>query len=812
MRVVHIVSSFLLRTPIKPRLSTAVPLYQKAFYVRSSFRTMATEANSKLRQQPKWHQPAAAVDQPTLRLQNSMTKTKTDFIPKQGRRVTWYNCGPTVYDASHMGHARTYLSMDIIRRVLEDYFKYDVFFVQNITDIDDKIILRARQQYLFNAYQQSVQSLNAEVIQAVEEAWTEYAHGKLGKLEGASELATSDWAAFVLKMTPEEIAKAILLDEKFKMNFSALQVSREALDHAKQQLQNGETSKEAADNLLRASQDIVSAWLDKRKGSEVNDPKIFRELPAYWEDMYFKDMEALNVRAPDVQTRVSEYIPEIIEYVQKIIDNGYAYVADGSVYFDTSRYDGHNGHHYAKLEPWSKGDTALIEDGEGSLGSKLQGKKSPNDFALWKASKPGEPVWDSPWSAGRPGWHIECSVMASAVLGDNMDIHSGGVDLAFPHHDNEIAQSEAYYDCHQWVNYFLHAGHLHVEGQKMSKSLKNFITIQEALKLYSPRQLRLFFLLHQWDAKMDFKQSSMQETIQNENTMKNFFDNVKALSHRIKSDGSRGATELPNGGITHRYGDAEKQLSALLQEKQDRVHAALCDSINTPVAMDEIMDLITQTNKYMANGAKAVNVHLLGKVGKWITSMMKIFGVADSGADIGFGSTNQAGGNVEEILMPYLSALSGFRDQVRGIARSKAPHTDFLKACDNLRDVTMVDLGVSLDDQEDGTALVKLVDREELIKAREKKLALQAEKEASKAKAAAERERKRLERLQKGKLPPQEMFKSSDEFSKFDDNGFPTHTKDGEEVTKSRKKKLQKEWDAQKKLHEEYVKEFGSTA
>jgi cysteinyl-tRNA synthetase len=379
----------------------------------------------------------------------------------------------------------------------------------------------------------------------------------------------------------------------------------------------------------------------------VNDPKIFRDLPAFWEQEYFKDMEALNVRAPDVQTRVSEYIPEIIDYVQKIIDNGYAYAADGSVYFDTSRYDGHSGHHYAKLEPWSKGDTALIEDGEGSLGSKLQGKKSPNDFALWKTSKPGEPVWDSPWSQGRPGWHIECSVMASAVLGENMDIHSGGVDLAFPHHDNELAQSEAHFDCKQWVNYFLHAGHLHVEGQKMSKSLKNFITINEALKTYSARQLRIFFLLHQWDAKMDFKKSSMQETIQLEQFMKNFFDNTKAIVYKVQNDGTRGATELEGGAITHRYREPEQQLLALLQSKQDAVHAALCDSINTPIVMDEIIDLISGTNKYMtAGGAKGVNVHILNKVAKWVTSMLKIFGVADNGVEIGFGAAGQASGNV----------------------------------------------------------------------------------------------------------------------------------------------------------------------
>lgn len=158
--------------------------------------------------------------------------------------------------------------------------------------------------------------------------------------------------------------------------------------------------------------------------------------------------------------------------------------------------------------------------------------------------------------------------------------------------------------------------------------------------------------------------------------------------------------------------------------------------------------------------------------------------------------------------MPYVQALSAFRDQVRNGARNKVEHTDVLKMCDSLRDNQMVELGVSLDDQDDGTALVKLVPREELIQAREKKLAIAAEKEAKKAAAAAERERKRLEKLEKGKIAPKDMFKNSEEFLKFDEAGFPTHTQNGEEVTKSRKKKLQKEWDMQKKLHDEYLKEM----
>ena len=174
----------------------------------------------------------------------------------------------------------------------------------------------------------------------------------------------------------------------------------------------------------------------------MTDHTIFRTLSAYWEDQFFKDMRRLRVRDPDTLTRVTEYVPEIVQFVEGIVRNGFGYAVDGSVYFDTRAFDRADEHVYAKLAPWSKGDLELLEEGEGALGATTTGRRSPADFALWKASKPGEPEWPSPWGPGRPGWHIECSVMASAIFGESMDIHSGGIDLAFPHHDNELAQSE----------------------------------------------------------------------------------------------------------------------------------------------------------------------------------------------------------------------------------------------------------------------------------------------------------------------------------------------------------------------------------
>jgi cysteinyl-tRNA synthetase len=190
----------------------------------------------------------------------------------------------------------------------------------------------------------------------------------------------------------------------------------------------------------------------------VTDPSLSRSLARFWEAKFFEDMARLRVKEPDTLTRVTEYVPEIVAFVERIIQNGYAYEVAGSVYFDTNQFDATENHAYAKLEPWSKGNKELLEEGEGRSAltnplwlllnlypgalSNTTGRRSTADFALWKASKPGEPFWSSPWGQGRPGWHIECSVMASAILGDNIDIHSGGIDLAFPHHDNEIAQAE----------------------------------------------------------------------------------------------------------------------------------------------------------------------------------------------------------------------------------------------------------------------------------------------------------------------------------------------------------------------------------
>ena len=304
-------------------------------------------------------------------------------------------------------------------------------------------------------------------------------------------------------------------EAKLKMHIKTVTSASEAivaLEHGKLE----ETSEEFQNQV----QDVLLPYLDSLYGSgiDANDHSIFTKLTQKFETRFMEDVRALNCLDPDDVTRVTEYGPQIVDFVQKIEKNAFGYTtSDGSVYFDIDAFEAAN-NHYARLEPWNRHDKSLQADGEGALTQKTTEKRSAADFALWKSSRPGEPSWPSPWGNGRPGWHIECSAMASDKLGSQIDIHSGGVDLAFPHHDNELAQSEAYWlekgqHQHQWVNYFVHMGHLSIQGSKMSKSLKNFTTIREALSrgTWTPRGLRIVFLLGNWAAPIEITDDLVKE-------------------------------------------------------------------------------------------------------------------------------------------------------------------------------------------------------------------------------------------------------------------------------------------------------------
>jgi cysteinyl-tRNA synthetase len=307
-------------------------------------------------------------------LTNSLSNNKEKFIPRTAGKVSMYVCGITPYDFCHLGHARAYISFDMIRRVFE-YFNYEVTYIQNFTDIDDKIIARANEKG----------------------------------------------------------------------------ISAQAL----------------AQNFI---------------------------------DAYFEMAHSLKIKDATTYPKATETIPEIIQYIEKLVQKEFAYVVAGDVYFRTRKFKD-----YGKL---SGRDLDKLKSGA-RVEVNVQ-KEDPLDFALWKAAKPEEPFWPSPFGNGRPGWHIECSVMSEKYLGLPIDIHGGGRDLIFPHHENEIAQSEACSGVH-FVNYWLHNGFVNIGSEKMSKSLGNMLWVKDLIKKYSPQALRFTFLTTHYRSPIDFDEKMLVE-------------------------------------------------------------------------------------------------------------------------------------------------------------------------------------------------------------------------------------------------------------------------------------------------------------
>ncbi|KAM5458331.1 cysteinyl-tRNA synthetase [Microsporum audouinii] len=794
------------------------------------------------REQPPWQQPTPhhelKRELPPLKIWNSLTRSKTPFVPldPEGKKVTWYACGPTVYDDAHLGHARNYVSADIVRRILRDYFKFDVNYIMNITDVDDKIITRGRQQHLYRQFSAEHPSIDQELLDTTKAAYEAYITKNLP-------LVPSSTPAQELKDTAEKVYAAVLdgkplegnskpgePEAKVKMYIKTLSAAAEALTVA-----STPGGSIPVATFYDKTQDILYPYLDTLKGSSIqgSDHSIFTLLTKEYEDRFMQDVRDLNVLDPDEITRVTEFMPEIVSFVERIIEHKFGYVTpDGSVYFDIESFEA-AGNSYARLEPWNRNDANLQSEGEGALSNKQAEKKSAADFALWKASKAGEPSWPSPWGNGRPGWHIECSAMASARLGKQMDIHSGGIDLAFPHHDNEIAQSEAYWSstCShvQWVNYFIHMGHLSIQGSKMSKSLKNFTTIRDALQRgdWTPRSLRIVFLLGGWRDGIEITDEIVKAGNAWEEKVNNFFIRVKDPSIKLPETTS------------------DEELAAALKSAQDSVHKHLCDSFNTAGAMYAISELIT---KYNNTNETALSVQNTQAVAKWLTSMVNIFGL-NSTAGPDSENIGWYGDEITAEAKPYVYPLSSIRDALRqtaiaktglttesikslveegrksispelldpqltnafkdvfnnfcsgatALAESSTLSKEILDLCDSLRNTSLFDLGVYLEDRADLPARVRPVTRDLLqakqeaeTRARQKQL----EKEA--------REKEAAEKAAKGKISPLEMFKT-DAYSAWDEDGLPLKDAKGEEITKSQKKKLKKEWDRQKKAHDTWL-------
>ncbi|WP_411679957.1 cysteine--tRNA ligase [Clostridium thailandense] len=379
-----------------------------------------------------------------MRIFNTMTRKKEEFIPLLNNEVRMYVCGPTVYNFFHIGNARTFVVFDTVRRYFE-YRGYKVKFIQNFTDIDDKMIKRANEE--------------------------------------------------------------------------------------------NTTVKELGDRFIKE---------------------------------YYKDADNLNIERATVNPRATEYMNEIIKFVEELINKGYAYEINGDVYFNTKKFNNYGKLSGQNLEDLQAGARIDIDER----------KKDPMDFAIWKSQKPEEPAWKSPWGMGRPGWHIECSCMAYKLLGETIDIHAGGSDLAFPHHENEIAQSEAMTG-KTFANYWMHSAFVNVNNQKMSKSLNNFFTAREILEKYEPDVIRLFMLSGHYRTQINFSIDVLESTKAAAERLYNSISNLENLFDEVKLDQLSGK---------------EKDYIKVLNSYKEKYIEKMDDDFNTADAISIIFDLVRDIN------------------------------------------------------------------------------------------------------------------------------------------------------------------------------------------------------------------------
>lgn len=383
-----------------------------------------------------------------MKIFNTLSRRKEEFVPLEPGKVKMYVCGPTVYNFIHIGNARPMIVFDTVRRYFE-YKGYDVNFVSNFTDVDDKIIKKAIEE-----------GVDAETIS--------------------------------------------------------------------------------------------SRYIEECK----------------------KDMAAMNVKPATTHPQATQEICGMLEMIQTLIDSGHAYVAaDGTVYFRTSSFKDYGKLSHKNLDELQSGFREIKVTGE-------EGKEDPSDFVLWKPKKEGEPYWESPWCQGRPGWHIECSVMSKRYLGDQIDIHAGGEDLIFPHHENEIAQSEAA-NGKEFARYWMHNGFLNIDNKKMSKSLGNFFTVREISEKYDLQVLRFFMLSAHYRSPLNFSADLMEAS---KNSLERVLNCVEKLCDLEKKVSKTGLSEAEEAKIS--------EAKALVEKYE----AAMDDDFNTADAVTAVFELVKLSN------------------------------------------------------------------------------------------------------------------------------------------------------------------------------------------------------------------------
>ena len=419
----------------------------------------------------------------SLRLYNTLTKKKENFVPIKKGKIGIYVCGITAYDVCHIGHARSAVVFDVIHRYLR-YKGYEVTYVKNFTDVDDKIIGKA----------------NAE------------------------------------------------------------------------------------------GTDIYG--ISERYIKEHNE-----------------DMDRLGVVRPAVAPKATENIQGMIRLIGTLMEKGFSYVVDGDVYYSVEKFEG-----YGKLS--GRGLDDMLAGARIDVDEK---KKNPFDFVLWKSSKEGEPWWNSPWGRGRPGWHIECSVMSQRFLGDTFDIHGGGEDLIFPHHENEIAQSEGATG-KPFAHYWIHNGFIKIESEKMSKSLGNTLTIKEILTAYHPEVVRFFILQSHYKSYIDFSDASIAEARVG---MERFYAMLKNIKDAL--DGEADFSDISEKDLSGEDEEVFKKVSTL----PDRFKEAMDDDFNTAMAMGYIFDTVRIMNGYISKNSAPTRelLFVLNEARKHIREVGKVLGL-----------------------------------------------------------------------------------------------------------------------------------------------------------------------------------------